>query len=337
MLLAGELDPELADLVASDRAQHVADAGAEIFRDTALVFVATGCKGADAGWHGVAKAAGAVVNVVDYPALCDAMTPSIVDRDPVVVAIGTEGRAPVLGRRIKRRMEEILHPRLGAYAALAGRLRAEVAYRVPQQDRRGFWAWVFGGAPWATFSAGHEQHAARQIKDAIQTGGAGETGGRLSMVMGIGSDADLLPLRAVQRLQEADVIFVGRGVPDSVLELARRDAERVRMGLLGTRGQAPVSWSQCAKPPPRVPAWLPLHLDRHAGRAGNGAGWPAVRDHALRLRSGGSLICWPATPYIRMTATLSTGICRCPEEAEWSSRHRLSMLLGMLCTLRRKL
>lgn len=223
ILLTEDLDPELADLVRAGRAEHSQDPA--IINGAALVFVATGCKGADASWHALAKQAGTVVNVVDYPALCDAMTPSIVDRDPVIVAIGTEGTAPVLGRRLKTRFEEILHPRLGAYAALAGRLRAEAAHRIPANARRDFWRWVFTGAPWRSFSSGQERGAARQIKDAMATGDRAEAG-HLCLVLGA-ADPGLVPMAAVHRLQEADVIFCGRDVPNGVLELARRDAERV--------------------------------------------------------------------------------------------------------------
>jgi len=80
--------------------------------------------------HALAKNAGATVNVVDQPQLCDAITPSIVDRDPVVVAIGTEGTAPVLARQIKTKLEETLEPRLGDLAAFAGRMRGAAAARL---------------------------------------------------------------------------------------------------------------------------------------------------------------------------------------------------------------
>ncbi|MEM9621967.1 MAG: NAD(P)-dependent oxidoreductase, partial [Pseudomonadota bacterium] len=100
-LIAPEFCPELADLLASGQAREFYAADAALFEDATLVFVATGCKGSDAAWHARAKTAGALVSVVDYPGLCDAMTPAIVDRDPVVVAIGTEGTAPLLGRQIK--------------------------------------------------------------------------------------------------------------------------------------------------------------------------------------------------------------------------------------------
>lgn len=84
-----------------------------------------------------------MVNVVDQPALCDMTTPSLLDREPVVVAIGTEGTAPVLARRIKTQIktqiEQMLDPHLGSFAALAGRLRSAGASGIASRDRRAFW------------------------------------------------------------------------------------------------------------------------------------------------------------------------------------------------------
>ncbi|MEM7684764.1 MAG: NAD(P)-dependent oxidoreductase [Pseudomonadota bacterium] len=230
-LVARDPEPELQDLAESGRISIHRDVSAEIFRDTALVFIGSGCPGADAAWHGIAKDTGALVNVVDQPHLCDATTPSIVDRDPVVVAIGTEGTAPVLGRIIKTRIEESLEPRLGDLAALAGRLRDAVAFRVARPKRRAFWRWVFSGTPRQIHARGGQAHAAQTIKAAIAAGGAPETQTEgLISVIGAGlGDADLLTLRAVQRLQEADAIFVEPGVSPDVLELARRDAERIML------------------------------------------------------------------------------------------------------------
>lgn len=232
-LLAPDLDDELADLVAQGRAVH--DAGrvtAESFADTALVFIATGCPGLDAALHALAKAAGAVVNVVDQPAMCDATTPSIVDRDPVVVAIGTEGTAPVLARQIRARIEADLAPNLGGLAALAGRLRGAVARSVTKARRRDFWRWVFAGDPRQMWQRGAERAAATLLKDAIAAGDApdAQAGGSIALVGAGPGAADLLTLRAVRHLQEADVIFYDRLVDPALLELARRDAERVYVG-----------------------------------------------------------------------------------------------------------
>lgn len=233
VLLAPDLDPELADLVARGRAvQDKARVTPDSFADTAMCFVATGCPGLDGALHSLAKEAGALVNVVDQPDLCDITTPSLVDRDPVVVAIGTEGTAPVLARQIKTRIETLLPPTLGGFAALAGRLRGAVAARVPRQSRREFWQWAFSDAPRNTWIRGAEREAAQSLKDAIAAGGTPARAGSGSIALvGAGPGArDLLTLRAVQRLQEADVIFYDRLVDPDVLELARRDAERVLVG-----------------------------------------------------------------------------------------------------------
>ncbi|MGR3802055.1 siroheme synthase CysG [Marinibacterium profundimaris] len=229
-ILARTLDAELRGLVASGRAEHQATLDERTFETAALVFIATGDDALDERLAGLARAAGAVVNVIDRPELCDAFTPSIVDRDPVVVAIGTEGAAPVLGRAIKTEVETMLSPRLGGFVALAGRLRAEVAERIAPAARRGFWEWAFTGEAWRAHLAGHEREAARLLKDAVAEGQAPESRGHIALV-GAGPGArDLLTLRAVQRLQAADVIFYDRLVDPEVLELARRDADRVYVG-----------------------------------------------------------------------------------------------------------
>ncbi|WP_172300421.1 siroheme synthase CysG [Pseudoruegeria sp. HB172150] len=233
ILAAPRLDPELAALVAGGRVAHLpGDIGAEVFATAAFAFIATGDPAEDERLHALAQSVRCPVNVVDRPDLCDLTTPSIVDRDPVVVAIGTEGTAPVLARQIKTRVETMLPPGIGGLAALAGRLRCAVAEQLPASTRRAFWAWVFNGAPARHHAAGAEREAAQLIKSAITEArvpeGAGE--GHIALV-GAGPGArDLLTLRAVQRLQEADVIFYDRLVDPDVLELARRDAERVYVG-----------------------------------------------------------------------------------------------------------
>ncbi|MHA6264819.1 siroheme synthase CysG [Arenibacterium sp. CAU 1754] len=232
VLVAAHLEPELEGIVAEGKAQHVPEISAELFKDAAMVFVGTGCPGFDAAVHGVAKAMGCAVNVVDQPELCDMTTPAIVDRDPIVVAIGSEGTAPVLTRDIKTRLERTLPQNLGGLAALAGRLRRSVEAHVPRAQRRALWAWVFKGAPRDLWVRGGEREAARKVKAAIASGEPPQEAARgFVSLVGAGPGArDLMTLRAVERLQEADVIFYDRLVDKEVLELARRDAERVYVG-----------------------------------------------------------------------------------------------------------
>lgn len=232
VLVAQELDQELQGMVTQRRATHCQHLSAAIFDNAAMAFVGTGCPGVDAAAHALAKAARCPVNVVDQPDLCDMTTPAIVDRDPIVVAIGSEGTAPVLTREIKTQLERMLPQSIGGLAALAGSLRHSVARRIPRARRRAFWAWVFKGDPRTIWVRGAEREAAKAIKSAITAGGApeGHPSGHIALV-GAGPGArDLLTLRAVERLQEADVIFYDRLVEEDVLELARRDAERVFVG-----------------------------------------------------------------------------------------------------------
>jgi len=230
-ILAPTLDPELSDLHQQGKITWKAGPiTAQAFEKTALTFIATGCPGIDASLHAIAKDAGATVNVVDQPDLCDALTPSIVDRDPVVIAIGTEGTAPVLARQIKTQMEQALEPRLGDLAALAGRLRRMAAARLKPRARRDLWRWVFNGPARETHARGAEREAAEMIKSAITDGLPQTENGSVALV-GAGPGArDLITLRGVQRLQEADVIFYDRLIDPELLELARRDAERVYVG-----------------------------------------------------------------------------------------------------------
>ena len=225
-----QLDAELLTLALDGKISwHNGPVTKALFDGAALVFIATGCRASSAALGALAKAAGVVVNVVDHPDLCTAFTPSIVDRDPVVVAIGTEGTAPVLGRQIKSQIEIMLDPSLGRFSAMAGKLREKVARHVPPTKRRAFWSWVFEGSPRSLHRQGDEVGTGALIGQAIRTGtvpGHDESGA-ICLIQADPGAADLLTLRALKRLQEADVIFHDRLVDPAVLELARRDAERV--------------------------------------------------------------------------------------------------------------
>jgi len=231
-VFAPQLDVELQSLARARRIQHRQDAvTTEAVRGAALVFIGTGCPAADAALHAIAVDAGTLVNVVDQPDLCDAITPAIVDRDPVVVAIGTEGTAPVLARQIKTALERMLDPRLGDLAALAGRLRDYASRRLAPRQRRDLWRWVFNGPLRARHARDGDAPVALAIKQIIHTGEVPAATPAPVALVGAGPGAsDLITLRGVQRLQEADIIFYDRLVDPDVLELARRDAERVFVG-----------------------------------------------------------------------------------------------------------
>ena len=243
VVAAKKLNAELTELAKSGRIiQHFGRIDVDLLSGAVLVFVASGNAADDVTYANTARAAGALVNTVDVPELCDAYTPSLVDRDPVVVAIGTEGAAPVLARQIKTRIEEFLEPKLGEFARFSGGMRQKVAENIAPADRRKFWRWVFHGTPRRDFARGDMAAAVRAIEQAVNYPVALRSGhtGNVSVVAAPRHDPDLISLRGVKRLQEADVILFDGAIADGLLELARRDAERVNVGSI----TLPQPWSQ---------------------------------------------------------------------------------------------
>lgn len=225
VVMAETLGEELAQAVAAGRAVHVPRTFDEAAIDrAALVFASTGCVGIDALVAARARAAGVPVNVVDRPRLCTFLTPALVDRDPLVIAIGTEGTAPVLAREVREGLEAGLSPGLGGLAALAGSLRATVEDAVPKESRRSFWEWVFRGAPRRLWDGGAEEAARAAVLAAARSGGPRREG-RASVLL-VPRDRERLTLRALRRLQDADLILTAPGT-EGVVELARRDSARV--------------------------------------------------------------------------------------------------------------
>jgi uroporphyrin-III C-methyltransferase/precorrin-2 dehydrogenase/sirohydrochlorin ferrochelatase len=176
------------------------------------------------------------VNVVDRPELSAFIFPAIVDRGDIVVAVGTGGAAPVLARRIRERIEAALPARLGNLAALMGRFRARFIAAKGSRSPRLFWQAVVDGPIADAALAGRMSEAEARLTEAID-GGGGETvrTGTVFLVGAGPGDPDLLTLRALHVLQDADIVFHDELVTDEILDRARRDARRVFVGK--RRGQ----------------------------------------------------------------------------------------------------
>lgn len=177
-----------------------------------------------------AREAGAPVNVVDRPELSDFTVPSIVDRGDVVIGISTGGAAPVLGRSLRAKIEALLPARLGALAAFAGAFRGAVKARVEDESvRRRLWEHVLSGPIAEKVLAGREPEAREDMLALVNRPQADETG--VVHIVGAGpGDPELLTLKALRLLQSADVVLHDRLVSAEVLDLVRRDAQRVYVG-----------------------------------------------------------------------------------------------------------
>jgi uroporphyrin-III C-methyltransferase/precorrin-2 dehydrogenase/sirohydrochlorin ferrochelatase len=230
VVVAEDVQPALRQWLVENGAELV-EAGYDPARleGAALVFAATGDEALDRRISDDARRFGIPVNAVDRPDLCDFYTPAIVNRAPLVVAVGTEGAGPVLAQMVRARIDAMLPPTLGVLAALAASFRDAAERLFPKGlARRSFWHAFFSGAPAQALEAGGEDEARAAAGRLLAARGAGC--GHVALV-GAGPGAeDLLTLRAHRLLMEADVIVHDALVPEAVIAMGRRDAERLPVG-----------------------------------------------------------------------------------------------------------
>ena len=178
-----------------------------------------------------ARARGIPVNIVDRTELCSFITPSVIDRDPVTVAVSSSGTAPVLTRMLRSRIEAMIPPAYGRLAALADRFRAKLRRHVPDiAMRRRMLEDIFAGRVADLVFANRDSEAAALFADKLGNSGPASRSGMVYLVGAGPGAADLLTLRAQRLLGEADVIVHDRLVTDDVLDMARRDAARINVG-----------------------------------------------------------------------------------------------------------
>ena len=196
----------------------------------ALVIAATDDVPLNARISAEAQALGIPVNVVDAPALCSVIFPAIVDRSPLVVAVTSGGDAPVLARLIRAKIETWIPASYGQLAGLAKRFRERVKQLFPDvQQRRVFWEDVFQGQIAESVFAGKLGEGERLLQAKI-AGAAPRALGEVYLVGAGPGDPDLLTFRALRLMQQADVVLYDRLVAPAIIELCRRDAERIYVG-----------------------------------------------------------------------------------------------------------
>ena len=232
-------DHDLAALDPADAARIEPASGDPLTADLSDV-IAILCAGA--GEIGVAmsaraKAVGLPVNVMDDLAHSTFIFPAIVDRGDVVVAVGTGGTSPVVARRIRERIEAVLPARIGDLAGFIGSFRKSMHARIPEFSlRRRFWERVIDGPIGALVLAGRKQEAEAALKaidDPSAFAGAfaeGKAEGRVTLVGAGPGDPDLLTIKALRALQDADVVFYDELVSPEILDRIRRDASRIPVG-----------------------------------------------------------------------------------------------------------
>lgn len=179
----------------------------------------------------VARKRGTLLNIIDRPEFCEVTFPALIRRGPVTIAVCTEGSAPVLARLLRARIEVLLPQSLGPLAELAQRFRHRVREALPDSaSRRNFWQQVFSGRVAQKMEAQDIEGAEVALLDDLQAFTDIPPRGFVSLVGAGPGDPELLTLKALRRLQEADVILFDALVPAEILCLARREARRIDVG-----------------------------------------------------------------------------------------------------------
>jgi len=225
-----ELTPQL--LAWADEGRIILRSGPfdETWLDTVwLVIAATSDNALNKRVAALAESRRIFVNVVDDSALCSFHVPAVIDRSPLTIAISSGGDAPMLARLLRERLETLLDHSLGALASLAAKLRKRIRLRYPDlAGRRSFYEDLFTGPVARLLRQGQSERALEAAEQLLASAPVRMPGSVVLVGAGTG-DPGLLTLRALRALNEADVILHDRLVSAEVLDLARRDADRIEV------------------------------------------------------------------------------------------------------------
>jgi uroporphyrin-III C-methyltransferase/precorrin-2 dehydrogenase/sirohydrochlorin ferrochelatase len=232
LVVAPELVPELDERAA---AGNISAARREFVPDdldgARLVIVATARRAVNRWIATLCEARGIPVNVVDDREASRYIVPAIIDRDPVLVAICTSGTSPVLARRLRERLEALIPRRIGELALWLRALRHTARRRLRDTGaRRRYFESIVDGPAARRFVEGDAQGAQRMAQQLLASTPSTRTAGAVALVGAGPGDPELLTLKALRALQDADVILHDRLVAPAVLDLARRDARRICVG-----------------------------------------------------------------------------------------------------------
>ncbi|MFT6624675.1 MAG: uroporphyrin-III C-methyltransferase/precorrin-2 dehydrogenase/sirohydrochlorin ferrochelatase, partial [Cycloclasticus sp.] len=226
------LTEELSQLAAENKIEHIERSFKPgDSRSYTLVICATNDPEINVQVSNDAQQNNIPVNVVDQPELCSFIFPSIIDRSPVTIAVSSAGVAPVLSRMLRAKLETLLPHALGNLAGLAAKFRQAVKdHFVNAEQRRIFWESIFDGPIADLCYQGQDKKAEVALQERLNQTNDTPAPGKVYLVGGGPGDPELLTLKALRILQLADIIVYDRLVSPAVLNLARRDAERIYVG-----------------------------------------------------------------------------------------------------------
>jgi uroporphyrin-III C-methyltransferase/precorrin-2 dehydrogenase/sirohydrochlorin ferrochelatase len=233
IVVAPELSVGFKELAEQDRILHrPREFDPAMLDEVELVIAAHEDDAVNKAVSGAAKARHLPVNVVDTPHLCSFVMPSIIDRSPILVAVSSGGTAPVLARMLRARLETLIPSAYGRLSVIAAQFRDKVKAKFKRSEsRRIFWEKVFQGPVAEMVFAGQDQAAVATLESMIANEMESETTlGEVYLVGGGPGNPDLLTFRALRLMQQADVVVYDNLVSPGVLDMVRRDADRIYVG-----------------------------------------------------------------------------------------------------------
>jgi uroporphyrin-III C-methyltransferase/precorrin-2 dehydrogenase/sirohydrochlorin ferrochelatase len=231
---SGDPVPAFNDLKAQDRVTHTRQPfSADLLDGVVLVISAAEDNAIDSQVYQAAKVRNLPVNVVDKPAMCSFVLPAIMDRSPMIVAVGTGGASPVLARLLRARLETLIPASYGKLALLAEQFRDKVKAKFSYPPRRRiFWENVLQGPVAELVFSGKEQEAEQALQAILDKEVDSAPKGEVYLVGAGPGNPDLLTFRALRLMQQADVIVHDNLVTQEILDMCRRDAERIYVGKM---------------------------------------------------------------------------------------------------------
>ena len=232
-LAARKLSPEIQERVDQGQIDYVGEEYYEsLLNDCVLVIAATDNESLNSHISEQARQRNLPVNVVDNPPLCTFIMPSVIDRYPVQIAISTGGASPVLARLLRARLETMIPSSFGRLATLMRNVRAKVRAQIPDmRKRRRFWEDVLHGPVAEMLYSGQEMAALAAVEKRLEQPGADVPEyGEVYLVGGGPGDPDLLTFRALRLMQQADVVLYDRLVAPVIVDMVRKDADRIYVG-----------------------------------------------------------------------------------------------------------
>ena len=239
-VIAPEIEPDLLTLVEQTQGQYIAeDFQQQVnLRDYRLVIAATNDAVVNQQVFEACEAEKVLVNSVDDPPHCRFMVPAIIDRSPLIISVASNGTSPVLSRQIRTQLETLIPHGMGKLAEFSGKWRTTVKQKITNPDeRRIFWEDLYASPLKEQVFNGNEAEADQLIQQALQEWKTPK--GEVYLVGAGPGDPELLTLKALRLMQQADVVIYDRLVSQPIMDLCRRDAEKIYVGKARSNHSVP--------------------------------------------------------------------------------------------------